>query len=595
MLQSTPSPCPLPAGGLAQQARAQFQCLLAPLLAQLYHTLDLRLVRTLHRCLEAMLASRNRPQALWLTELGRLLCGGAHAPAGVKRLSRLFASPHWSAAQVDARLLARADALVAAQPDVALVALDGRVLEKPESLQAEGLCPVRSTKARRLGRHRPGFGGGKPPRPPITVPGFHWLAASIMGWQGPSLLAACHWWSPRFADGPAHTQQQRAAEAHLLSTLPARWGSRLLFLLDRGLASHPFLTFALAQQAHFIVRWPKRFKLCAPGGPPKNAWRLPAGKRAWGSVSVPDTRHGGTRDLPFFAVPVRLEDQPDVPLWLVVTRGRQGREPWRLKTFEPVETEAQARRVIRAYLRRWQVEWAFRAEKSGFGLESCRLLKWARRHKLLALVSVVVAFLVHLVTACPAEVLALLRAGGHRTGRLPRQTQAPLARLHLALASLWACFVPLTQAALALWQTSTRLSLNLGCFMGHANPESTEQRHQVHNHLRCWISGREGQDKDQRQEAASRDPLQRGTQLQQRQVCAGQIGIGTGNECEIAAEQTPSGRRDEHRQAEPEDQPGHDVQRNAGRCWMGLSRSYGSQIKRAALSRDSEGAEQCQR
>lgn len=453
MSQSTPSVPSLPAGELAQQTRAQFQAFLMPLLSVLYQTLDFRLVRTCHHCLEAMLATRNRPQALWLTELGSLLCGGEHAPAGVKRLNRLFASSRWSAVQVDEWLLAQADALVAAQSDVALVALDGSVLEKPESLKAEGLCPVRSSRARRLGRNRPGFGNGKPPRPPIMVPGFQWLAASVMGGRGPALLAACHWWSPRFPDGPAHTQQQRAAEAHLLTSLLRRWGSdQLLFLLDRGFASHPFLALALEQHARFIVRWPKRFKLCAPGGPPKNAWRLTAGKRAWGSLSVPDTRHGGTRDLPFFAVPVRLEDQPDLPLWLVVTRGRKGREPWRLLTNEPVTTEAQARRIILAYLRRWQVEWAFRTEKSDFGLASCRLVSWERRHKLLVLVSVVFAFLVHLLTTCPAQVPALLRAGCHRTGTHASQSTAPLARLHLAFASLWANLVPLTRSALACWQ-----------------------------------------------------------------------------------------------------------------------------------------------
>lgn len=453
MSQSTPSRVPLPPALLAGQMRAEFQTFLAPLLAQLYHALDLRLVRTLHRCLEAILTVRHRPQALWLTELGSLLSGGAHAPAGVKRLSRLFASPRWSAAQIDEWLLSRADALVAAQPEVVLVALDGSVLEKPESLQAEGLCPVRSSKARRLGRARPGFGNGKPPRPPVTVPGYQWLAASLMGWSGPALLAACHWWSPRFPTGPAHTHDQRAAETHLLTTLLARWGHKLLFLLDRGFASHSFLTAALAQQARWIVRWPTRYKLCAPGGPAKNAWRLTAGKRAWGSISVPDTRHGGSRALAFLAVPVRLEELPAVPLWLVVTRGRKGREPWRLLTNEPVETEAQARALIRAYLRRWQIEWAFRTQKSDFGLESCRLVTWERRHKLLALVSVVFAFLVHLLTTAPERLTRLLRAGCHRSGQRARQARCPFARLHLAFATLWTPLVPLVRSALARWQT----------------------------------------------------------------------------------------------------------------------------------------------
>lgn len=51
---------------------------------------------------------------------------------------------------------------------------DESVLEKAESLQLEGLCAVRSSKARRLKRIKLGFfnpPGGRP----IFVPGYHWL------------------------------------------------------------------------------------------------------------------------------------------------------------------------------------------------------------------------------------------------------------------------------------------------------------------------------------------------------------------------------------------------------------------------------------
>jgi hypothetical protein len=55
---------------------------------------------------------------------------------------------------------------------VALAIWDESVLEKPESICLEGLCAVRSSKAVRLKRIKPGFfnpPGGRP----IFVPGYH--------------------------------------------------------------------------------------------------------------------------------------------------------------------------------------------------------------------------------------------------------------------------------------------------------------------------------------------------------------------------------------------------------------------------------------
>lgn len=154
-----------------------------PLLGRLAYRLEVRLVRTVRDSVEALLRIRDRPQAIWLTELGALLLGAHRTPAGVKRLSRLLRAA-WSSDEIAQWLLEQADDEIARQPaDEALVLLDERVAEKPESLRAEGLCRVRSSKrsskARRLARPRQGFGGGPPPTRPITVPGLHWLAATV--------------------------------------------------------------------------------------------------------------------------------------------------------------------------------------------------------------------------------------------------------------------------------------------------------------------------------------------------------------------------------------------------------------------------------
>jgi hypothetical protein len=427
-----------PEVALARHLQAHLKSFLAPLLRRLSTTMDVRLVQTTALAVEALVRLRQRPQALWLTEIGTLLLGAAHAPAGVKRVARLLASPNWTAAGVEAWLLEQADQIVRQEEDVALVAFDQSVLEKPESQAALGLCPVRSSKARRLARPRPGFGAGSP-RPPVTVPGVHWLAATVMGWSGPALLAVCRWWSPR-PSSPS-PQRQREGEVHLLRDLVARWGRRVLFVWDRGFAGRPFLEVALAEGARFVVRWPKRNYLCSPGGLPTNAWRLTAGKRAWGEAQLWDARRRCWLAVRFLAVPVRLPGNP-TPLWLVASRGRPGTEPWRLLTNEPVETSAQAWRIVRAYGRRWQVECALRLGKSDWGLESCRQHYWERRAKLLALASLALAFLVSLVASLPDLVTLVLRAGCHRTGRRARQGPSPLYRLHAALAWIWMTYLP---------------------------------------------------------------------------------------------------------------------------------------------------------
>lgn len=194
-----------PEGTLAQHLRTHLATFLAPLLERLSTQVDVRVVRTAAYVVEALVRLRQRSCALWLTEIGTLLLGAAHAPAGVKRVARLLASPHWSAAEVEQWLLEQADQVVEQEEDVALVALDQSVVEKPESQGALGLCPVRSSKACRLARPRPGFGAG-PPRPPVTVPGLHWLAATVMGWSGPALLAVC-----RNCESASLLSQHRAA------------------------------------------------------------------------------------------------------------------------------------------------------------------------------------------------------------------------------------------------------------------------------------------------------------------------------------------------------------------------------------------------
>jgi len=73
---------------------------------------------------------------------------------------------------------------------------DESVLEKSESLKAEGLCAVRSTKAARLKRIKPGY-FNPPSGRPIFVPGFHWLQLLVTGLHDAPVLAHLCWWTTR--------------------------------------------------------------------------------------------------------------------------------------------------------------------------------------------------------------------------------------------------------------------------------------------------------------------------------------------------------------------------------------------------------------
>lgn len=72
------------------------------------------------------------------------------------------------------------------------------------------------------------------------------------------------------------------------------------------------------------------------------------------------------------AFPVRHPDHPDLPLWLVVAR-RKGSTPWYLLTSEPVETEADAWKVVLAYARRGPIEVMWKSCKSELGMQSPRI------------------------------------------------------------------------------------------------------------------------------------------------------------------------------------------------------------------------------
>lgn len=160
---------------MAQGLAEQLAVFLFPLVVRLDQLLDKRLVRTFLETIQVILAYRERVGGLLLSELGGYLLSPDKAPAGTKRLSNLLHSPKWTAHVVEDELWQRADQQVQAwqeQGEDALAIWESSEWEKPESIAAEGLCAVRSSKAKRLTHIKPGY--YHPPSRPIFVPGMHW-------------------------------------------------------------------------------------------------------------------------------------------------------------------------------------------------------------------------------------------------------------------------------------------------------------------------------------------------------------------------------------------------------------------------------------
>jgi hypothetical protein len=354
---------------------------LTPLMIRLNQTMDRRLVNTLRDLVMVILIHRHRNQSLLMSELGGELLGEAHAPAGSKRISNLLHSKRWQAEQIEEELWQQGDAKVEqlnCSNDEALVLWDESENEKPESLAAEGLCAVRSSKAARLKRIKPGFynpPGGRP----IFVPGFHWIQILVVGMKGAPRLAHFCWWTSR----GKRSSDKRSEEKRILSKLAHWWGSRVIHVFDQGFAGSPWVEALLQyQQVLFVLRWKKGYNLVGKDGQAKLAWQLFQGKRASDHKEIWDARKRCKRTVGILFTQVTLPDQHQ-PLWLVTSRPGAGRKPWYLLTDIPITNAEQAWHIVFIYARRWQVEMALRFEKSELGFESPRLQDWDSRCKFL--------------------------------------------------------------------------------------------------------------------------------------------------------------------------------------------------------------------
>ena len=188
-----------PSAEQSQELSNRLERFVCPLLQRLDAQVDKRLVRTFLRTLQAILTFRQPRCGLLLSELGAYILKPGQAPAGTKRLSNLLRSAKWTCSLIEGFLWQRASQQVKellAGDRNALVIWDESVIEKPESIALEGLCAVRSSKAARLKRIKPGF-FNPPGGPPVFVPGMQWISLIVSGLQGTPSLAAMRWWTSR--------------------------------------------------------------------------------------------------------------------------------------------------------------------------------------------------------------------------------------------------------------------------------------------------------------------------------------------------------------------------------------------------------------
>src|SRR5579883_58042 len=450
---------------VSQEVAQILEMYLSPLLLVLDRLLDKRLVYTFLQCCVAILRFRNSKQGLLLSELGSYLRSSEGKPltatAGTKRVGNLIRSWKWRTSCIDQYLFEEADKEVKRlrkEGKRMLCLWDSSVIEKPESSKIEGLCPVVSSKAKRLQRNQKGMIFNFPPKKAITVTGMQWTAALIAGMEGIPKVAFMRWWTTR----GEYAEHARYVEEKGLRECIRKWGDILLYIFDRGYASGPWLQLLQALKVRFVIRWKKGLFFFDASGTEKKLWQIGQGKKYRGHKEIWDAQSGLKMPCDIWWAPVR---HAAYAYGLYVVRVRGNKKIWYLITNEQVKTEEQAWEIVFAYRRRWKVETAFRYGKCELGMESPRLWTWENRLKLLSIVAVVYSFLLFLLEPVYHELVnTILRLKCHRTGKWRQTVQAPLYRVRWAISRLWENIPPILGCLFPPHLQTIRAFVSLGCW-----------------------------------------------------------------------------------------------------------------------------------
>jgi hypothetical protein len=186
---------------------------------------------------------------------------------------------------------------------------------------------------------------------------------------------------------PAKGSQNRWEEdalAHVLRALPL--GVRVVVLGDRGFGRAEFLAFLQKQQVDYVLRLRRGARITAPDD---TYWLLgaegtQAGEQRW----VPQVRYGTFNNRPralwinlacsWCPPPARRGDK----------QGKEYQEPWYLAT-----SLGSLREAVAWYRQRMWVEETFKDFHSGFGLDATRVTTAGRLGRLVAALTLAVAWL----------------------------------------------------------------------------------------------------------------------------------------------------------------------------------------------------------
>lgn len=398
--------------------------------------IDKRLVQTFFDAFVSIILHRNKDKGLLLSELGKYVCGSAHAPAGTKRLSNLFRSKYWKSEDIADEHFQRAVSFsqkASSEGHRVLAIWDDSVVEKHESWCVEALCPVRSSKAKRLTRIKPGY--YKKPSSPICVPGYEWSALMLGGLALIPMVAKMEWWTSR----GKHKECRSNIFYRMFKQVVREFGQLLTHVLDRGYASEETIEKMFRFNQQFILRWNGRNNLKDAKGKIKNTWCIGLGKKSMHQRMVWDKERRQKVKVEIYYEAVKhpnLEaEYPDNQLFLIIIRNKsiKHQPPMYLLSNIDIDTVGMAWEVFFSYIKRWDIEQAFRFCKSELGIQSIRLWEWENRKKMMILVLLVYDFLLQFFRNWTSIAWACINQWAKRTGKRLAQVRLPLYRLREAL------------------------------------------------------------------------------------------------------------------------------------------------------------------
>jgi len=410
---------------------------LKDILESLNSQIDKRLVRTFRSLFIVILTFRNRSTGLVLSELGSFLCSPAKAPAGTKRISNLLRSKKWTAFLIDRFLFERTKKRIeqlTQKRKMVLFLWDDSCLEKSESWFSEGLCSVRSSKAKRLTKIKRGFYNTF--KNNICVPGYKWTGILVSAVGEVPSVCQMTWWTNR----GKFKEQGTNIIYRMLDKLSKNIDLQVTHVFDRGYASAQMLEWLFKFKQDFIIRWKKNHLLIMQTGLIKKTHLVARSYKAKASKLVWDKNRKKQKRITIVWAPVKHPEFPDNELYLIIIRDvNKVDAPIYILTSQRIESVIDAWQIAFAYMHRWAIEQAFRFCKSELAIESARLWFFENRLKLLGIVSLVLDFLLMLIGKWRTWVMCFMTNWCHRTGNRYREASIPIYRLRIAISYLLNC------------------------------------------------------------------------------------------------------------------------------------------------------------